>query len=142
MNYIGEFQGPYRFLSNFWPAEVTLDGVAYPTVEHAFQAAKTLDAKEREAIRTQGTPGEARKHGKLVHLRSDWETIKVDIMRELLRQKFSKEPLRSKLLMTNRAELVEGNHWNDTFWGVYKGVGHNQLGLLLMGIRAELRRET
>src|SRR6185369_8674281 len=42
-----EFQGDNRFLSNFFPAEVIYEGITYPTAEHAYQAAKTLDPEQR-----------------------------------------------------------------------------------------------
>lgn len=132
---INQFTGPYRFLSNFYPARVVLDGDEYPTVEHAYQAAKT--DIEREVIRRAPTPGIARKLGRMVMVRSDWEVVKVEIMRGLLKQKFSDPKLRQMLLDTGDAELVEGNWWNDTFWGKYKGEGKNMLGVMLMLIRDE-----
>ena len=60
-------------------------------------------------------------------------------MRDLLRQKFAREPLRSQLLATGEAKLIEGNHWGDTFWGVCRGQGENHLGMLLMKAREEIR---
>lgn len=72
-------------------------------------------------------------------LRPDWEYIRVDVMTELVRKKFSQEPLRSQLIATGDAELIEGNWWNDTFWGVCNGVGENNLGKILMKVRDEIR---
>ena len=141
MKIIDQFHGPYRFLSNFWGAKVTLDGVVYPTVEHAYQAAKTLDAAERENIRAARAPNIAKRMGRSVTLRPDWEQVKVSIMLDLLRQKFRDPRWRGLLLDTGAAELVEGNYWGDTFWGVCNGGGLNQLGLLLMQVRSELARE-
>lgn len=139
---VREFQGEYRFLSNFYPAEVELDGVTYPTVEHAFQAAKANDddyLKQREKIRQAPRPGLAKRWGRSIRpLRSDWDDVRIGIMEQLIRQKFSKEPLRSQLLSTGSAELIEGNYWNDTFWGVCKGVGKNHLGKIIMRIREEI----
>jgi N-glycosidase YbiA len=77
--------------------------------------------------------------GKRVALRSDWEVVKVGIMEQCLRSKFAGSELRSLLLSTGDAELVEGNTWNDRFWGVCRGKGQNHLGKLLMRIRSELR---
>lgn len=132
---IDKFSGKFRFLSNFYPAVVTLDGWKFPTVEHAFQAAKTLDGNQRRRIQQVVKPGEAKRLGRAVHLRPDWEDMKIDVMRQLLRQKFSEPFLLSQLLATGTEELVEGNWWRDTFWGVCNGVGENRLGKLLMEIR-------
>lgn len=139
---IDSFSGEYRFLSNFYPAEVELDGVKYPTVEHAFQAAKTNVAVERGLIREAKTPGRAKFLGRRVTLIEGWDAARVDVMRKLLIQKFSGKVLRAELLSTGEAELVEGNYWNDTFWGVCKGRGENRLGKLLMEIRTGLRART
>lgn len=136
---IVEFQGEHRWLSNFWPAPVLMDGTSYPSVEHAYQAAKTLDFAERRRIRECATPGEAKRAGRRVTVRSDWERAKVPIMRDLLRAKFVHSDLRRCLLATGTEQLVEGNRWGDTFWGVCRDVGQNWLGRLLMEIREELR---
>ena len=137
---IGEFQGQWRFLSNFWPCGIVYDGEAYSSVEHAYQAAKIplLQKELREEIKKTVSPGEAKKLSRQLPMREDWEVVKMDIMLCLLRQKFSNEPLRSKLLATMPLELVEGNWWGDIFWGVYQGRGLNNLGKLLMQIRNEL----
>lgn len=137
---IKEFQSENRFLSNFWFCNgVTLDGKNYPSVEHAYQAAKTLDDKQREAIRTAKTPGEAKKLGKSVTIRPDWEDVKIDVMYGLLKQKFSESNplLLKKLKDTGNQVLQEGNYWYDTFWGVdlRTGKGQNNLGKLLMKVR-------
>jgi ribA/ribD-fused uncharacterized protein len=133
---IAKFDGEYRFLSNFYyPAYVELDGVLYRTVEHAYQAAKTLDLDLRHKISNAPT-AKAKRLGQNVELRPDWETVKIDIMRDLLTQKFSYHELREKLLATGTEELVEGNWWRDTFWGQCPlGNGQNWLGRLLMEIR-------
>jgi ribA/ribD-fused uncharacterized protein len=133
---ITSFQGTNRWLSNFYPAKVTLDGVEYPTVEHAYQAAKTLDLNDRNLFRG-GNPGLAKRLGRDLELRSDWDTVKIGIMRDLLRQKFAGGELHFLLLQTKGIDLVEGNNWGDRFWGVCAGVGENWLGRLLMEIRDE-----
>lgn len=132
------FDGEYRFLSNFSPAPVEYVGLKFPTVEHAYQAAKVDSQLLRYHISIAPTPSAARKLGQKVPLRPDWEAVKLDIMYGLLQQKFAEPTLRTKLLATGEAELVEGNWWGDTFWGVCGGVGQNQLGKLLMRLRAEL----
>jgi ribA/ribD-fused uncharacterized protein len=135
---IGPFQGDYAFLSNFSPAVVELDGKVYPTVEHAYQAAKTLVQGSRTMIRQARTPGQAKRLGRQVPLRPDWERIKVDVMRNLLRQKFAHPDLRRLLLATAPEDLVEINTWGDRYWGVSCGAGENMLGRLLMEVRAEI----
>lgn len=136
---VATFSGAYRFLSNFWPAKVWLDDLEYPTVEHAYQAAKTLSPMCRELIRTAPSASAAKRLGKEVAIRPDWPAVKIDVMRGLLRQKFSDPALEQLLLATGDAELVEGNFWHDIFWGVCDGEGLNWLGRLLMQVREERR---
>lgn len=139
---INTFKGPHFFLSNFFtPAPVVLDGERYATTEHAYQAAKTLDQEERAAIRHASTAGQAKKLGKRVTLRSDWASVKDEVMLDLCRQKFREPELRKLLLDTGEQELVEGNYWNDVYWGVCNGVGENKLGKTLMQIRDEIRKQ-
>lgn len=135
---IVSFAGSYRFLSNFFPAPVMFEDHEYPTVEHAFQAAKTTSEKERRAIRSQSTPGRAKAHGRKVELREDWERVKLDIMYQLVRFKFETNPELCAKLLATKGQLVEGNYWHDTFWGVCEGEGHNHLGKILMRVRDEL----
>jgi ribA/ribD-fused uncharacterized protein len=136
---IGRFRGRHRFLSNFFPCIVAYGGIAYPSVEHAYQAAKTLDDDLRRSIASLSTAGEAKAFGSKLRLRPDWEEVKVQVMRELLLQKFEDPQLMGWLLDTGEEELVEGNTWGDTFWGVCGGAGLNHLGRLLMEVRALLR---
>jgi ribA/ribD-fused uncharacterized protein len=143
-DYIMRFNGENRFLSNFYAVNVKLDGEEYPSVEHAFQAAKTMNPEEREKIRKSSTFTEAKKIGQNVKMRSDWEEIKDGVMLNLLRQKFSKshEKLELMLIDTGTRHLIEGNKWHDKYWGVCycdkcMGKGRNKLGYLLMLIRAE-----
>ncbi len=135
---ITKFNEYYRFLSNFWPVKITIDDVDYPTVEHAFQAMKTLSKLERSIISSLSTPGQAKRYGRTVPLRPQWEEMKVGIMLCLLRQKFHDPVLQKKLLDTGAVELIEGNNWGDTFWGVCNGAGGNVLGVLLMKVRKEI----
>lgn len=138
---IGSFSGEYRYLSNFWPAEVTFEGHRYPSVEHAYQAAKSLDAAARSRIAALPTPSEAKRAGRALTYRSDWDRVKLDVMEQCVRDKFKNNAdLGAKLLATGEAELVEGNDWGDEFWGVCEGRGANHLGKILMKIRAELRQ--
>jgi ribA/ribD-fused uncharacterized protein len=134
---IDSFTAQYRFLSNFYPCVVDYEGRVYPTVEHAFQAAKTLNQAEKSRVFNAIRPGDAKRLGRNVTLRPDWNRIRVGIMLELVRIKFREPALRAKLVATHPEKLVEGNHWNDTFWGVCDGVGENQLGRVLEIVRDE-----
>lgn len=138
---IGSFRGKYYFLSNFFPAEVTYNGLTYQNNEAAFQAQKTYSKEERIEFTTL-EPRDAKRRGRRVRLRKDWEQVKDRIMEEIVRAKFSQnEELKEQLLATGDAQLVEGNRWNDRYWGVdiRSGVGENHLGKILMKVRSELR---
>ena len=140
MKTIDSFEGEYRFLSNFYFSPLKFGGIIYPTVEHAFQAMKTKNNNERMKISLLKTPGEAKRAGRKVKLREDWEQIKLEAMEYLVRLKFKNYiDLKDRLLATEDAELIEGNWWNDTFWGVCKGRGKNNLGKILMKIRSEIK---
>lgn len=137
-NPIIEFQGAYRWLSNFVSLPVWYDGLRYPTVEHAYQAAKTDIDEERQHIRNCRTPGDAKRAGRTVTISSGWDAIKLLVMGGLLQQKFRVEPYKGLLLATGDASIVHGNNWGDRYWGVCNGVGDNHLGQLIMLVRAEL----
>lgn len=134
---INRFAGRYAFLSNF---HVEADGLSG---EHRFQAAKTLDPAEHARVLAAKTPGASKGVGRHVHLRADWERVKVSVMVDVVTQKFEDPALRTLLLDTGDAELVEGNTWGDVFWGVdlRSGEGLNVLGQILMGVRASIRQE-
>lgn len=136
---IDSFRGKYRFLSNFYPCSIEYQENIYPSVEHAFQAAKTLDLDWQEKIYFAPYPVDAKRLGRKAPLREDWEDVKIGVMRNFLRQKFSTFELKSKLLATGDEQLIEGNWWGDIFWGICEGRGENNLGKLLMEIREEIR---
>ena len=139
---IEQFTGKYAFLSNFYPAPISYGGRSYPTTEHLFQALKSLDDFDRANIAAASTPGVAKRMGRQVKLRSDWELVKVVCMKSCLELKFNTHAdLRRKLLETGDAILIEGNTWNDTFWGVCNGEGQNMLGELLMKLRQQYREQ-
>lgn len=143
---IDDFRGCHHFLSNFHPSQVEMDGMVYPTVEHAYQAAKTDVPWIREKLTLAKTPAEAKRMGRTFPIRGDWDKVKVDVMLGLLRQKFTIPQLRRLLKDTGTEELAEGNTWHDVFWGVVvdsegKKVGENHLGRLLMQVREEVREQ-
>jgi len=140
---ISKFAGPYVFLSNFYPAPIPCADTFAATVEHAFQAYKTGDRAQQAYVLAAPTPSEAKRRGRAVTLRPDWEAVKLQVMRFCLDYKFlAQTELAEKLLATGDEWLLEGNTWGDTFWGVdaqRNYSGDNWLGLLLMARRAELR---
>jgi ribA/ribD-fused uncharacterized protein len=136
------FSGDLDFLSNFYPAPVVVGGIRYGTSEAAYQAQKSLD----EAVRTRFAeypPGKAKRKGQQIAMRPDWYEVRLDVMDEVIRAKFTQNPeLAAKLVATGTALLEEGNSWGDTFWGVdvHTGKGENNLGKILMKVREELRQ--
>lgn len=136
---IDSFREEYYFLSNFYHVDVEYEGIKYKNTEAAFQAQKVLDDDEK-LLFSELYPREAKKLGRRVKLREDWNDVKDNYMYEICKTKFTQhEDLAKKLLETGDEELVEGNTWNDTYWGVCNGKGKNQLGKTLMRIREELR---
>src|SRR5438094_3970789 len=121
---IDSFQGDYRFLSNFYPAQVEFEGMTYPSVEHAYQSAKTLDREVRKKIAATTNPAEAKRLGRAQQVRADWEQVKFDVMEQCVRYKFTHHPeLKEKLLATDDVYLEEGNTWGDRIWVGYQGQG-------------------
>ena len=137
---IDSFRNEYAFLSNFYECPIPYLGLTFRNAEAAFQAAKTINAEERKEF-VSLSASQAKRKGRRVKLRSDWEQMKVTVMREVLGIKFLDPELSSKLLATGNEELIEGNTWNDRFWGVCRGSGRNVLGKLLMEIREERRQK-
>jgi ribA/ribD-fused uncharacterized protein len=169
---IDSFDGEYAFLSNFYPWDgrtksyvsdvpVMFDGVSFRTVEHAFQALKTIDEDQRAWVRAAPTPGQAKRRGRQVTLRPEWDNLRLDFMEGLVARKFSDPKLGALLVATHPHTLVEGNNWNDEFWGATWHLigpdertmndlwnereadaryltGQNWLGRILMKVRSEL----
>lgn len=136
---IGRFVGKNDFLSNFYECTVTYDGVTYLSTEAAFQAQKTEDNEMRKGFALL-TPSDAKKLGRKIKLRSDWEDIKLDVMYGVCKAKFVQHPeLAVKLMATGNEELIEGNNHGDKYWGMVGGCGENYLGRTLMRIRNEIR---
>ncbi len=138
---INSFRNEYAYLSNFYYSPFVFNDITYKTVEHFFQASKTVIEEERQLVIDTDTPKEAKAMGRIVTLRPDWERIKDGIMLTGVMGKFAQnDNLMDKLLSTAGEELVEGNYWHDTYWGVCyckkcNGKGRNQLGKTLMSIR-------
>ena len=136
-NIIAEFRGKYFFLSNFYSAPVTYLGKTFKNNEAAFQSAK---CPERSDEFLNLNPSDAKKLGRHVPLRNDWEAIKEVVMYDICRAKFTQnQDLAQLLIETGSATLIEGNTWGDRVWGVCDGAGENRLGKILMQIRAEMK---
>lgn len=136
---IQQFSDEYEFLSNFCFSKITYDGLEYLSAESAYQAQKTLDLEKRKQFQLY-LPSRAKRHGRKLKLRPDWEQVKDKIMYEIVLAKFTQnDSLRIALLSTTDSELIEGNTWGDTYWGVYKGQGQNKLGKILMDVRHQLQ---
>ena len=144
---ISDFDKEWAFLSNFYQSEIEFEGITYPTNEHFFQAMKTLDIDERRAIANCRTPSQAKRMGRRVALRPDWEDVKESVMLEGLYLKFADEQLADWLLETGDEELVEGTTWHDNEWGNCSCPkcahieGKNKLGKLLMQVRDMIKEE-
>jgi|SRR3989344_5420216 len=140
------FRGKHGFLSNFAACKILYNGIEYPTVEHAYQAVKSLDVNIRKYVANLPTPVDAKKYAHKMQVRDDWPEIKASVMYQLLKLKFSQEIFKNKLLSTKNEIIVEGNTWHDTFWGCcycekHTEKGENKLGKLLMQIRKEIQND-
>lgn len=173
-NVIDHFRKETAFLSNFYRRRILWKGHWYPSSEHVYHAEKSYDERYKTQLMCQEeidefnkkksgwdlpltkelTPMESKKFGNrkiLIQaglMRSDWFEVSLDIMKEINMYKFTQNPdLRKKLLETRDKVLIEGNYWNDRFWGMCKSdkndpdsewVGENHLGKILMNVRKRL----
>ena len=138
---IKEFKNQYFFLSNFYEYPIYYNKLVFCNAEAAFQAQKVINEKDQYKFINLNA-SQARKLGKTVQLRKDWEEMKDNIMYEIVKRKFlTNKELQQKLLETKEEELVEGNWWHDTYWGVDSktGIGQNKLGKILMKVREEAK---
>ena len=138
-NKISKFDGEYSFLSNFYECPIDFLGLHFNSSEAAFQSMKTPIHSE-QLLFINLSPSAAKKLGRKIQLRQDWELVKDHYMYRIVLAKFTQNyNLKQKLILTGEAELIEGNYWNDTYWGVCNGIGQNKLGKILMRVRSELR---
>lgn len=144
---IQNFSGNYRFLSNFWRCKVYYDNHWFPSVECAYQYAKCFTDSDKLLLLKVTDSFESKKLGNYVALRSDWDSIRLWVMENLVSQKFSNFPLDMLLLSTGEEELVEGNTWHDNFWGncvcpaCENITGFNNLGKILTKTREGLHEK-
>jgi len=139
---IKEFQGKYRWLSNFWPVEITYNGLLFPSLEHAYMSAKNNSKEWKYFCVQEKNPKIVKKRSYEIDLVPDWDNKKLEIMNNLISIKFKNRELRKKLLQTKNTYIQEGNTWNDTFWGVdiKTKKGENNLGKIIMQVRDEIKK--
>lgn len=142
---IDSFRGEYYFLSNFYPATTPHRGRVFPTSEHAYHAAKTLDTNVIDAICATDDPAEAKAIARKSPLVDDWDIHRFGVMEEIVTAKFAhSQALTDRLIATRGAVLVESNSWHDQTWGSctcpehYDVPGDNSLGVILMSVRMRL----
>ncbi len=134
---IAKFRGEYAFLSNFYETQIYCWGYKYSNAEAAFQAMKD-PLKAEMFVYLNGK--EAKRLGRAVELRENWELLKEGFMYTVCFAKFTQnESLGRKLLATGDRMLIEGNTWGDTEWGVCNGAGKNLLGKILMRVREKIK---
>lgn len=137
---ITEFRDKYYCFSNFGPGKVTVFGYTFDNGEAAFHSQKDV-SRAQDFVGLD--PSAAKKLGRRVKLRPDWENVKDKVMKEVVTAKFTQnKDLQKILLDTGDQILVEGNTWGDTYWGKVNGHGINQLGKILMEVRASLRSQS
>lgn len=145
---ITEFKGEYSFLSNFHKSPVTFEGLMYPCVENAFQAGKRADRDGKIKYTTQNNPVKAKMMGKREKLPEDWDKLSVELMKKLIKIKFSDPGLAAKLLATGDEEIIESNRWHDNKWGkctcerCQNKPSSNLLGKILMKTRGEIETQS
>lgn len=140
-NCIDRFREQYYFLSNFYPAVIEYDGIIYQSSEAAYQAQKCQDISVRQQF-SKLSADESKRLGSKTELRSDWDEVKLSLMKKIVRAKFTQHRyLAEWLLETGEKELKEGNTWKDTFWGIdlKTGDGENHLGKILMDLRKDFK---
>lgn len=142
---IGPFKDEHRWLSNFAVSPIIISGIKYRTVEHFYQASKTIKLDESRSIITLPTPGEAKRAGRELTIREDWDLIKVSVMTIGTYSKYTQnEDFKLKLIETGNAKIIEFNTWHDNFWGqctcqkCEKTAGENNLGKIIMQVRKDL----
>ena len=142
---ITNFDGEYRWLSNFYPSPFYYQGILYPTNEHFFQAWK-FPSSEHARIAALPTPGQSKREGRKAQLCWNWDSIKNEVMLTGLKEKFKIPELREKLINTGTIQLIEGNTWHDNYWGnctcpkCCHITGKNTLGSLLMQLRHQIQQ--
>ena len=137
---IAGFRGDYRWLSNFERCDILYKGIMYKSSEAAYQAQKTTNIKARY-IFSKLDARESKTLSRIIHIRPDWDDVKLEIMEDICRIKFNLPQFKPRLASTGNMEIIESNYWGDTFWGVCDGEGENHLGKIIMKIREEIKQD-
>jgi len=138
---INKFDNEYAFLSNFYEHEFEYLGLVFSTAEHAYQAVKAKNPYDMLWVKESKTPGVAKRRGRKVELKPNWDQDRIGVMLLIVNAKFKDAKLKNKLILTNQQKLVEGNYWHDQFWGNCMCPTHedtassNYLGKILMYVR-------
>jgi len=143
---VDSFKDKYEKFSNFYPVVIHFEGINFPSVEHAFVASKSTDVffRKRIAELPSEQAGKAKRMGRKIFIRPDWDIVKIAYMKRFLMQKFMYDEFRILLLSTGDMPIIEGNYWHDNYWGncycpKCKDIqGKNNLGKLLMKVRREV----
>lgn len=131
------FRNEYWFLSNMYPCKIRVNGLEFQCAEACFQSFKTTDLELRKKF--QNLNGfEAKKLGKKIKLRPDWNNIRLEVMYRVVLAKFRQHPELFRKLKNVSEPIVEDNTWHDTFWGMCNGVGKNNLGIILTAVQNNL----
>lgn len=145
LDLVNGFAGEHRFLSNFHEHPLTWDAADYPSGEAAYNAGKTLDPQQRAWIAAAPSASEAKRRGRRVALRPDWDDLhRYVVMQQVIAAKFTDPALAERLLATGTSCLIERNTWHDQTWGCCSCPRHqpipgkNLLGRYLMRHRAQL----
>ena len=138
---INSFKGPHRFLSNFYNSTQIIDGITYRSNECYYQAMKSESVEDHIRI-ARMDPHIAKKEGRNLIQRSNWNNVKITFMLKGVMAKFNQNNyLKNLLVATGEKSLIEGNYWHDNYWGncycnkCRNIVGKNQLGQILIVMR-------
>jgi ribA/ribD-fused uncharacterized protein len=139
MKLINSFRGKHAYLSNFFYAPIIYEGITFRSTEAAFQAMKCKHIIDRISFESLSS-AESKRHGHEIEMREDWDEVKLSVMEDLNRIKFTQyNGLRTLLVGTKDAILEEGNTWDDKYWGTVNGIGENHFGKILMKLREEYK---
>lgn len=141
---IKTFDGEYSWLSNCEPSPIEYKGITYPSVVHAVVSAKndTVEWK-KTCANTNFSASAIRALGRQVDLVENWDTLRLEVMAECIKIKFSEYPYRLLLAVSSPKHIQAGNYDNERFWGVCMraGVGGNNLGKIIMDVRTQIIKE-
>jgi len=142
MNNELRFNGETHPLSNFYPAKINVDGKIYKTAEHYYQSEKATNTMDKSRVMQAESPSNARRIGKQIKKRADFDEIKDIIMYKGVKAKFTQNvEVKAYLLATGDRYLIEDASFSP-YWGTgYNDMGENKMGKMLMQIRDELKQE-